>query len=122
MKTKRVLQLFVILTCLFGLAGQGLAAKAVGYEELTATTGTAIGLTVATINSLSATYPDLWVIVQCQTYPAAYLWYGTPTSATVQQIATGDSIQFAGTALMKSFKAIGIGGSAKLAVNYFSGK
>jgi hypothetical protein len=94
----------------------------VGYEEVTATTGAAIGLTAATITTLAAQYPDLWVIIKNTAYPAAYLWYGTPTSATIQQMAVGDSITMKGVDLMRAFLAIGIGGSAKYAVNYFSGE
>ena len=94
----------------------------VGYEEVTATTGAAIGLTAATISTLAATYPDLWVLINNTAYPAAYLFYGTPTAATIQQLAVGDSMQIKGVQLMRAFLAIGIGGSAKYAVNYFSGE
>ena len=94
----------------------------VGYEEVTATTGAAIGLTAATINTLAAAYPDLWVVIKNTTYPMAYLWYGTPTGSTVQQMAVGDIIVMKGVDMMRAFLGIGIGGSAKYAVNYFSGE
>jgi hypothetical protein len=121
MNARRFSRLFIAVVCTLALASSAWAApKAVGYEEVSATTGAAIGLTAATITTLS-TYPDLWVMIQCQTYPVAYLFYGTPTGSTVQQIAVGDGITFNGVNLMRSFSAIGVGGTAKLAVTYFSG-
>jgi hypothetical protein len=93
----------------------------VGYEEVSATTGTAIGLTAATVNALAAVYPNLFVVIVNTAYPIAYLWYGTPTSGTVQQMAVGGVLQFRGTDMLLAFKGIGIGGTAKYAVNYFDG-
>jgi len=97
----------------------------VGYEEVTATAASAIGLTAATITTLATNYPDLWVMVQnspLTSYPAAYLFYGTPTAATFSQLAAGDTMKIKGVDLLRAFLAIGNGGSAKLAVHYFSGE
>ena len=100
-------------------------AKPIGYEEVTATAAAAIGLTTATVDTLAAANPDIWALIynsNLTTYPAAWLMYGTPTAATFQQMAAGDSIQIKGVQMLKAFLAIGVGGSAKLAVNYFSGE
>jgi hypothetical protein len=97
-------------------------AKPVGYEEVTATSAAAIGLTAATISTLEASYPDLWVLIKNTAYPLAYLWYGTPTSGTIQQMAVGDVLVIKGVQMMRAFLGIGIGGSAKYSVNYFSGE
>lgn len=97
-------------------------AKPVGYEEVTATTLTAVGLTAATIDALEAKYSDLWVLIVNTAFPLAFSWYGTPTSATVQQLAVKDQLEIRGSQMMRTFKGIGIGGSAIYAVNYFSGR
>ena len=97
----------------------------IGYEEVTATSATAIGLTAATITTLAAANPDMWALIynsNLTAYPAAYLFYGTPTANTFSQIAVGDSLQIKGVQMLKAFLAIGIGGSAKLAVHYFAGE
>lgn len=123
MDTMRFLRLILVVVCVLAFVSPSLAAsKAVGYEELSPSTSTAVGLTAATITTLAENYPDLWVIVQCQTYPVAYLWYGTPTSGTYQLLQVGDTVKFEGVYLMRSFKAIGVGGTAHLAVTYFSGR
>lgn len=90
---------------------------ALGYEEISATTTTAIGLTAANINN--AGY-DGKAIVQVTAYPAATSVHGTaPTSATVKQFSTGDEIKLFGYAEMSQFLAIGIGGTSVLAAQYY---
>ena len=97
----------------------------IGYEEVTVTSAAAIGLTASKIDTLAAANPDVWALIynsNLTTYPVAWVMYGTPVAGTFQQMAAGDSIQIKGVQMLKAFLAIGIGGSAKLAVNYFSGE
>lgn len=98
-----------------------LAAKSVGYEEVACTSTVANKLTVATINSLKATYPDLWATVQVADYPVGWLTSGTPTSATKKVAQVGDIFWLETLTDLTSFRGIGIGGTSNLAITYYTG-
>ncbi len=90
----------------------------VDYAEVTATAVTAIGLTAAKVNTIS---PKGMVRIMVTAFPIAEREDGgTPTAATVQQFQVGDLIYLNSIQAMLNFKAIGIGGTAVLAVQYYS--
>lgn len=88
-----------------------------GYEEVSATSSTAVGLTVNNINNAGS---DGLASIQVSSFPVAIKANGAaPTSATVKTCAIGESITLTGYTEMKNFQAIGIGGTAVLAVQYY---
>lgn len=104
------------------LAVPCMAAKSVGYEEVACTSSAANTLTAATITSLKASYSDLWATVQVADYPVAYRTDGTaPTSSTKKTAPIGTVIWLESLSDLTGFKAIGVGGTANLAVTYYSG-
>jgi hypothetical protein len=88
-----------------------------GYEEVSATSSAAIGLTTACI---TAAGEDGKALILVSDYPLATSIHGTdPTSGTVKQIPVGDSFVLLGKLEMTKFRGIGIGGTSVCAVQYY---
>ncbi len=88
----------------------------IGYEEISATSATAIGLTAAKITSI---LPKGQVRIQVSAYPVAFrIDGGVPTGSTIQQLAVGSVLYLDDISEMKNFLSIGVGGTAVLAVDY----
>jgi hypothetical protein len=88
------------------------------YEEVTCTSGAANVLTEAKVLSMGNAKCMVQILVTA--YPVAFREDGgTPTSATAQQAPINSVIKIKSRIGAGQFKAIGIGGSAVLAVTYF---
>ena len=93
-----------------------------GFETIAPTSSAVLPLTAATINNILARHGNgnIEAQIQCATYPVAYRYDGVdPTTSTVQQLAVGDSMKLGGTTALRNFRAIGVGGTAALAVSYW---
>ena len=92
----------------------------IGYQEITAGTGAAVTLGTANIASVTNATSAGMARVYCSAYPVAFREDGTaPTSATIQTLAVGSFLYLHSITEMQNFQAIGLGGSAVLAVQYF---
>ncbi len=90
--------------------------SSIDYEEISATAGAAIGLTVAKINKI---LPKGRVKIYATAFPVAFrVDGGTPTGATVQQLQVGADLYLDSITEMEKFSAIGVGGTSVLAVDY----
>lgn len=89
-------------------------------EEIDATTATAVGLN-ATKLTLMAGISNLYrAEILVTTYPIAWQQSGaTATGTDYNQAQVGDIILLDSYAALDNFSAIGVGGTAKLAVTYF---
>lgn len=93
------------------------------YEEITITKDKAVGLDLGRLKAMeTATNKQYMAIIHVEDCTIAYLYTGDhPTSNTKNKMHPGDSIILYSLTAMKQFKAIGIDGTATLAVNYLQG-
>ncbi len=94
--------------------------RAVDYEEVEVTTGAAVGLDEAKIAPIAGK-PEVLARIMVADASVAWLENGaTPTSLTKQQIEDTGVIFLESIADMRNFLAIGLDGTAILAVTYYA--